>query len=404
LVAVVRQTLFTRWFALVFLAALASELSNSLLVHFPGFLLDLGATELRIGTIVGVAGVAAIAVRPSIGRMMDLHSRRLLIRIGSLVVAAATFAYAFADHLGPLVIGARLLQGLGQAMTMTAFWTYIADRFPNEKRTQGIALFGISGLAPIGIAPALGDFILGTSWGYRGVFLVATGFSLISFAMSMFLERSGVNTGATTTGFAAVLRTAALRPVWLVTAFLSLGFTTAFVFVKTYVTTSGIGSVGPFFAAYAITAVSWRLAFGWVPDRVGPTRMVGPGLTLYAVGIGTLGLVPGSAGLIIGGAFAGLGHGISYPVVLAIATMRASEGDRGTATAIFTAVFDLALFVASPLIGWVIEVFGYETMFQGVALTVLIGMMLFYLHERRDPSSGTRAVTAEPATAPVPHV
>lgn len=60
----VRQNLFTGWFALVFLAAFASELTNCLLVHFPGYLLDLGADELRIGVIVGVAGLAAILVRP----------------------------------------------------------------------------------------------------------------------------------------------------------------------------------------------------------------------------------------------------------------------------------------------------------------------------------------------------
>lgn len=400
----VRQTLLTRWFALVFLAALASELTNALLVHFPGFLLGLGATELRIGTIVGVAGIAAIGVRPWIGRVMDLHSRRLLIRIGSLVVAASTLIYAFADQLGALVIGARLLQGLGQAMTMTAFWTYIADRVPPEKRTQGIALFGISGLAPIGIAPALGDVILGTNWGYRGLFMVAAGFSLVSFGLSMFLERSGVNTGAATTGFGAILRSHALRPVWVVTAFLSLGFTTAFVFVKTYVTTSGIGSVGPFFAAYALAAVSWRLVFGWVPDRVGPSRMVGPGLALYAIGLAIMGLLPGNTGLIAGGALSGLGHGISYPVVLAIATTRAGEGDRGAATAIFTAVFDLALFGASPLIGFVIEQAGYRTMFLGVAATVFLGMILFYLSERRGPSTPPPPPTAELATAPVPHV
>ena len=79
----VRRSLLTPWFALVFLAALASELSNSLLVHFPGFLLDLGADELRIGLVVGVAGIASIGVRPWIGRVMDVHSRRLLIRIGT---------------------------------------------------------------------------------------------------------------------------------------------------------------------------------------------------------------------------------------------------------------------------------------------------------------------------------
>lgn len=401
----VRQSFLSRWFALVFLAALASELGNSLLVHFPGYLLELGADELKIGLVVAIGGIASIGVRPWIGRVMDLHSRRLMIRVGSLVVATATLMYAFVDQLGPTLIIARLLQGLGQAMTMTAFWTYIADRVPAERRTQGIALFGISGLAPIGIAPALGDLILQGSWGYRGVFLTAMVFSLISFGFSLFLERSGVHTGAATTGFAAVLRSPSLRPIWLVTIFVSLGFTTAFVFVKTYVTTSGIGSVGPFFAAYAIAAVGWRLLLGWLPDRVGPVRMVAPGLGLYALGLAMLGFVPGTLGLIIGGVFTGLGHGISYPVILGLATVRTGDGDRGTATAIFTAMFDLALFVASPIIGASIRWFGYSATFEGVAATIVLGVVLFYVTDgryRKVPGDG--AATGELTTAPIPHV
>ena len=401
----VRQSFLTRWFALVFLAALASELCNSLLVHFPGYLLQLGADELRIGLVVGVGGIASIAVRPWIGRVMDLHSRRLMIRIGSLVVATATLMYAFVDHVGPALIGARLLQGLGQAMTMTAFWTYIADRVPPERRTQGIALFGISGLAPIGIAPALGDFILRGSWGYRGLFLIAMAFSLISFGFSLVLERTGVHSGAATTGFSAVLRNRSMRPIWLITIFVSLGFTTAFVFVKTYVTTSGIGSVGPFFIAYAVAAVGWRLVLGWVPDRVGPVRVVGPALGMYALGLALLGFVPGTLGLLIGGVFAGLGHGIGYPVILGLATVRAGEGDRGTATAIFTGIFDLALFGASPMIGASINWFGYSSTFKGVAATIVAGVVWFYVMDRRNRNAyESRIPTTEPATAPIPHV
>lgn len=396
----VRQFLATKWFALVFLSSLASELTNSLLVHFPGYLLDLGADEVQIGTIVGVSGLASIVVRPWIGRVMDQKSRRLMIRIGTATVAVATLSYAFIDQLGGAIVGARLLQGLGQAMSMTAFWTYIADRIPLGFRTHGIALFGISGLAPIGIAPALGDRILMTTWGYQGIFLVAATLAFVGFVLALFLERSGVNTGATTTGFWELLRRPELRPIWLVTVVLSLGFTAAFVFVKTFVTTSGFGSVGPFFATYAGVAVTWRLTLAWLPDRVGPTRMLAPGLVAYALGVGMVGVLPQPMGLIVGGALTGLGHGISYPVVLTLATSRASAGERGTATAIFTALFDLALFGASPLLGWMILTFSYPTMFLTTAAILLLGLVWVLAAEKRLAVD----LRDEPATAPVPHV
>ena len=398
----VRQSFLSRWFALVFLSAFASELCSSLLVHFPGYLLDLGADEIRIGLIVGVAGLATILVRPWAGRVMDLHSRRLVIWIGTLMVAASTLAMAFIGSLGAPVVVARLFQSIGQAITITGFWTYIADRVPAENRAQGIALFGISGLLPIGIAPAIGDGILSTDWGYRGLFVVAAAFAVGAFILSLFIERTGVNVGAATTGFRAVLKSEGLRPVWIATAFLSIGFTAAFIFIKTYVTTTGLNSVGPFYAAFALAAVVWRLVFGKIPDRVGPKRIVGPGLALYAIGLALVGIVGGTVGLAVGGLVTGLGHGITYPVVLAIATMRAPVGDRGTVTATFTAVFDLVLFSIAPVLGLVISAFGYPAMFLIVSGSLLAGIGLFYRFDRgRDE---TLSAITESATAPVPHL
>lgn len=376
----VRQSLFTRWFAIVFAAALATELGNSLLVHFPGFLLDLGADEARIGTIVALAGVASIGARPWMGRVMDRRSRRLIIRWGILLTASATFAYAFVDEIGALVIVARLVQGLGQAMTYTAFWTYISDRFPTEKRTQGIALFGISGLLPLAVGPGLGDLLLGAA-GYRGLFFAASGLALLALSLTLFLERTGLHTGATPTGFWAVLRSGHMAPIWLGTFALSLGFTAAFVFVKTYVTTSGLGSVGPFFLAYGSTAILWRLALSWVPDRVGPARMITPALLLYALGMTILGVGGSQMVLALAGLATGLGHGIGYPVLLTLSTIRADPGDRGAATAIFTAVFDLGLIGMAPVLGLTISWFGYRAMFWSTAVTIVIGLAIVRILE-----------------------
>jgi MFS family permease len=161
--------------------------------------------------------------------------------------------------------------------------------------------------------------------------------------------------------------------------------------------------VGSFFAAYSIAAIIWRLGFAWIPDRIGPARMVGPGLVLYAAGLATVALAGNSFGLISGGLLTGLGHGISFPVVVTLATSRATLEERGTTMAIFTALFDISLFGASPLIGWMIEQFGYGTSFSSVALALLVGVAMFHLTERRWVKL-EEAIKAESASAPIPHV
>ena len=52
------------------------------------------------------------------------------------------------------------------------YFTYAADLAPPERRTEGIAIFGVAGLLSSGIGPALGEIVLDHG-GYPGLFLVA---------------------------------------------------------------------------------------------------------------------------------------------------------------------------------------------------------------------------------------
>jgi MFS family permease len=373
---VVRSTLLSRWFAVVFTASLASEVTHSLLVHVPGFMLKVGANEVRIGVYAGLAGVAAILVRPAIGRTMDRRSRRLVIRSGTALLAIACLGYTLVTNAGPLLASVRVVQGIADAMTYTAFFTYVADRIPPERRTHGLALFGISGLAPIGIGSSLGDLLLRIA-DYRTLFVVAAAFSGVAFLLAMTLESSGVKVGATPHGFKTVLLNRALRPIWLGAAMLSIGFATVFVFVKTYVDTSGLSSVGPFFVAYAATAVLLRTVFGRVPDRVGPRKVVVPGILGYAACFAALALIGSNVGLVLAGAFGGFGHGVTFPVLLSMSTTRADPDSRGATTSVFTAILDGGLLAFGPLLGVIITGPGYPAMFGVVAAFLCAGAWVF---------------------------
>ncbi len=78
-----RERLFTRRFVLCSVANLAQGMSFNLVLHFPGFLKELGAGEVQIGFIFGLTAVAAILARPPIGRSMDTRGRRGVILVGA---------------------------------------------------------------------------------------------------------------------------------------------------------------------------------------------------------------------------------------------------------------------------------------------------------------------------------
>ena len=175
-----RERLLTPPLVLCSLATFAQALAFNLFLHLPGYLDGLGASEVKIGFIFGLASVAAIGVRPSIGRAMDLRGRRGVILAGGILNVLASGLYLGVTDVGALLYANRIAHGLAQAMLFTAMFTYAADCVPAQRRTQGLALFGVSGMLPIGLGGALGDVILARA-DYSLLFIAATGLALLSF-------------------------------------------------------------------------------------------------------------------------------------------------------------------------------------------------------------------------------
>jgi MFS family permease len=212
-----------------------------------------------------------------------------------------------------------------------------------------------------------------------------------------------VHTGAAPRSFMGVLRSRRMRPLWFGTALLAVAFSVVFIYVKTYAEQSGLESVGPFFLSYAATAIALRLFFGWVPDRVGPRKLLGPALAVYALCFLVLATGPEGAALLpLAGMLGGTGHAIVFPVLLAMVTTRSGAADRGGATAAFTAVLDLGAILFAPILGVVITQLGYSVMFISTAMLILIGAAVFYRLDKAEIAEmlDTAELEIQPYPAP----
>jgi MFS family permease len=152
-------SLFTRAFVLAALATLMLNLSNFLFLHFPGFLQQLGAEESEIGLIMGAQPLGAILAWPFVGRAMDLHGRRIVILAGCALFNVVIVLYLCISSLGPFVYFVRLLDGVAATMWYAALFTHGADLVPAQRRTEGLAIFGASGLVTIGLGAQFGSVI-----------------------------------------------------------------------------------------------------------------------------------------------------------------------------------------------------------------------------------------------------
>lgn len=374
--------LLSRPFVLAALATFSHGMAYSLYVHFPGFLEGLGATEVIIGLIVGFAAVASITVRPWVGRVMDRRGRRPLILAGNALNVIAVLLYLTVARIDGWVYAIRIIHGLSEAVVFTVLFTFAADWVPERKRTQGLALFGIAGMLPIALAGVLGDVIL-NRWDFDVLFVVSAGFALVSLLLSIPLQDAPhLAEQPPARGFLASITGIHLLPLWWITFVFSFVLTAYFTFLKTFVNETGVGSVGLFFAFYAGTAVALRLTLGWVPDRVGPKRALGPAMLFLAAGLVVLAGATTDAGVAAAGMLCGTGHGFTFPILYALTVTRARVAERGAAMAVYTGLFDVGTLVGGPLLGVTIRWFSYQTMFLTAAGFVIVGFGMFALWDR----------------------
>ncbi len=348
------ERLLTRPFVSCFVANLAQGISFNLFLHFPGFLKQLGSSEVEIGLVTSVTAVAAVAVRPWVGRSMDARGRRPLILAGGALNIVVCALYLTVSGVGPWVLSIRVGHGLAEALMFAALFTYAADHVPASRRTEGLALFGVSGMLPISLGGLIGDALL-LRFDYTAIFAAALGFAVFALFLSLPLRdapRSPAG-GQPSRSFRVVAVQRDLLPMWLVGTAFSLALAAVFVFIKPFVLETGLGTVGLFFTSYTGVALVLRIFFAWLPDRVGPKRVLFPALALLTLGFLLLSGAQTTRDVVLAGALCGAGHGYTFPILFGMVVTRARESERGAVLSIFTALFDAGVLVGGPLFGWV---------------------------------------------------
>lgn len=376
--------LYSRPLALCALANFAQAVSFSLFLHFPGFLKELGAGESTIGVLVALTALSAVVLGPFCGRLMDRRGRRLVIVSGNLLNVGVVGLYLTVHALSPAVYVVRLLHGVAETMLYSALFTYAADIVPPARTAQGLALFGVSAMLAITVGGVIGDAAL--AWGgYQTLFLTSLGCATAGLVLALPLtETSGLSmhAAAPPRALRATLCQPNLAPLWLVTWMFFFAQTGVFTFLKTYIMVTGFGTLGAFFTVYTLTAIVQRLLFGWVPDWLGLTRILGPALLAFAVGLLLLSVAGSVWEVWSAGFFCGVGHGYAFPILLGLVNRRARVTERGAAMAIYTAIDNGAVLVAGPVLGVLIETMGYASMFRSVAGLLTGTTVVFVLWNR----------------------
>ena len=356
--------------------------ATSAYVHLPGFLKELGASELSIGSLFGTTAAIAVVSRPLLGGLVDRFGRRAFILGAGAAHAVLCAAYLTIHDLSLAIYVLRALHGVVEAIIFWILFTYAAEIIPASRRTEGIAWFAVSAQIPIALGALAGDAVLARA-SYRELFAVTVGCATIGLLASLPLrDPDSGPISVPSRGLVACATQRDLMPLWFVGVAFATAICPAFVFMKTYVMVRHVGSVGLFLAAYSLTAATFRVTFGWLPDRVGPKRALGPAMFAVAGGLLLVAIASQAAEIGIAGVLAGAGHGLVFPILVGLVVERARPAERAVAMSLVTSVFDAGQLIGGPLFGSLIDGFGYSVSYGAAAALAASGYAAFVLWDR----------------------
>jgi EmrB/QacA subfamily drug resistance transporter len=191
-----RARLFTpenrKWWTLLAVAfgLFMIMLDNTVVnVALPSISRDLGISISELEWVVNGYALTFGVLLLTGGKLADMLGRRRIFIVGLVIFTASSFFCGFANSAGVL-IGARVVQGVGAALMNPATLSIITATFPPRQRGMAIGIWaGVSAMA-LAIGPLVGGAITEhISWSWVFYINVPVGILGI-FAARIFIDES----------------------------------------------------------------------------------------------------------------------------------------------------------------------------------------------------------------------
>jgi MFS family permease len=332
----------------------------------------LGLSTVVVGLVAGSQFVAALLSRPLAGRHADTRGAKHAVILGLVLASSAGLLYLVslqialpAASVAILLVG-RALLGVGESFVITGAqtWGLLLGGPKNTGKVlawAGSAMWGaFAAGAPLGAA-------LYAHFGFLAIALTTT---LVPVAAMLVVSRLQQisPTVRLRVGLAKVVAS-----IWLPGLGLSLssaGFGAMTAFVSLLFAARG-WTVWPAFTVFAGVFILARVFFGHAADKYGGAKIALICVVVEAAGQAVLFIAPWPALALAGAALTGFGWSLVYPGFGIEAVRRAPAGQQGLAMGAYTAFLDLALAIASPLLGLIARSAGIGTVFLASAILVL---------------------------------
>ena len=384
-------------------------------IGMPVYVAQLGADSFTVGLIASVFTITATLVRVFAGAILDRFGRIGTLVSGIAIMACMVVSYAIFPIVG-VIIGLRVIHGLGWGLGSTATSTIAADIIPKKRFAEGMGYFAMTTAISGAIAPALSIYLV---QGPGALYMLGVSAAFTALALVLALadakhlgKRSNPHAGipqgpspANPNGEGAnhTAEAPADAPAHKLDTFferrallpsmamllVNVGFGAVTTFIALHAVAQGVPEITWYFVVYAITTVVSRPFIGKIIDRHGYR---GPSVFATLCTAATLVLIGVSDSLplfCLAGALGGLGIGSAMGTFQALAVAPVPPQRRGVATSTYFVFFDLGIAIGSFAAGIIAGVVGYTAMFEIIAAFPILAC-IFFLVAGKERLASTR--------------
>jgi EmrB/QacA subfamily drug resistance transporter len=195
------------------IGTLAVPLDSSVNVAFPDIVNSFHLPIPDIQWIVIAYTLTYAALMLACGRAGDIVGYRPIFLFGCVTSVIAFTLCAVAPTYG-LLLGARVLQGIAAALTLSCGPALITALYPEDRRTRVLGLYTLV----FGVGGALGPFVGGflvQQWGWPAVYAFRAPIAAIALLTGLSLPSSAIKSGGSFDVLGALLSVAAIAALLL---------------------------------------------------------------------------------------------------------------------------------------------------------------------------------------------
>lgn len=354
-------------FALFYLAAFLQAGAYGLTFLLPRLFSSFGANEKVVGMMLFITTIATLITVYYAGHLSDQFGRLKTLSVAGLAIALALISYGFASGVGGLLIVASVLLGFGWGLTYALPPIVLTRLVSATERVRYFAILSVAVMAGFGLSPVLASKLESAGFTVNDAFFVTAALCVVSAAMFFFLInpvrahalQAGpeARSSLSPAGVASIMRSPARLPMIMVCIGASV-FAGMNNFQTVIADERGL-DYASYFLIYTITVVVFRVALARFKGGANPYLTIAA-LQYVMFASVVLFLFIGSSVFLYGvvAVLFGIGYGVSYPILAAMAANDAGEEMVPQTLQFFALTYFIGIFGFPLIAGWLIVEFG----------------------------------------------